>query len=78
MTKINTTRVVGGVDTHKKTHHAAVLDADTGRLIAEQEFSADLAGYGALLTWMQRHGEITQVGVEGTGFVRCWLGPPPH
>jgi len=32
--------VVAGVDTHKLTHHGAVLDADTGKLLSEREFPA--------------------------------------
>ena len=32
--------VTGGVDTHKHTHFAAVLD-DQGRLLGHQEFPAD-------------------------------------
>ncbi len=39
MTKPSVSRhVVIGVDTHKLTHHAAVLHADTGKLLAEREF----------------------------------------
>jgi transposase len=67
MTKIEPLRVVGGVDTHKATHHAAVLDAGTGKLLADREFSADPAGYEALLAWMGQHGHVVRVGVEGTG-----------
>jgi transposase len=62
-----TRSVVGGVDTHKMTHHAAVLDAATGKLLDEQEFQATSAGYRALLGWLRQHGEVLKVGVEGTG-----------
>ena len=67
MTNVETRKVVGGVDTHKATHHGAVLDAGTGQLIAEQEFPADAAGYEAMLTWMARQGQVIRIGVEGTG-----------
>ena len=58
--------VIGGVDTHKHTHHAAVID-QRGQLLGDREFSADAAGYHELLAWLRSHGELTVVGVEGTG-----------
>ena len=58
--------VIGGVDTHAATHHAAVIDS-AGRLLADAEFPASPTGYAAMLTWMRRHGNLSQVGVEGTG-----------
>ncbi len=58
--------VVGGVDTHKHTHHAAVLGAD-GTLIASQEFRATTDGHRELVAWLLSHGDIAAVGVEGTG-----------
>jgi transposase len=57
--------VVGGVDTHGQTHHAAVLDS-LGRELADREFPATAAGYQALLGWLQSFGELARVGVEGT------------
>ncbi len=66
-TLTNTTRAVtGGVDTHGQTHHAAVLD-DLGRPLGDREFPTTPAGYRALLTWLQTHGHVQRVGVEGTG-----------
>ncbi len=66
-TMTNTTRAVtGGVDTHGQTHHAAVLD-DLGRPLGDQQFPTTPAGYRALLRWLQTHGHVQQVGVEGTG-----------
>jgi len=35
--------VVGGVDTHSQTHHAAVID-DLGREVSDCEFPATAAG----------------------------------
>jgi transposase len=58
--------VTGGVDTHGKTHHAAVLD-QTGRVLGDQQFEATAAGYRALLAWLRSFGAVARVGVEGTG-----------
>lgn len=58
--------LVGGVDTHKDTHYAAVLD-EHGRLIDAPQFPARDQGYRDLLAWMQAHGDITAIGVESTG-----------
>lgn len=62
----NKRSIIGGVDTHTATHHAAVIDVN-GRLIADAEFPATPAGYASMLTWMHRKGKLGQVGVEGTG-----------
>jgi transposase len=59
-------RVTGGVDTHKDTHVAAALD-ELGRLLGTEAFPTTPAGYRALLAWLNRFGEVTAVGVEGTG-----------
>ena len=59
-------RVTGGVDTHKDVHVAAVLDA-LGRLIATAAFPATRHGYRRMLRWLQSHGELVGVGVEGCG-----------
>jgi transposase len=59
-------QVIGGVDTHGKTHHAAVIDR-TGRVLGDQEFRATAAGYDQLLAWLTSFGRISEVGVEGTG-----------
>jgi transposase len=58
--------VFGGVDTHGRTHHAAVVDA-LGRHLADQEFPASTAGEAALVAWLGGHGQLVKVGVEGTG-----------
>ena len=60
-------RVVGGIDTHKDLHVAAVIDRDDGRLIETKEFSTTRSGYRALLRWMRSAGELVEVGIEGTG-----------
>jgi transposase len=60
-------QVVGGVDTHRNTHHAAVLDAGTGKLLGDQEFPATRKGYRQLLAWLRSFGAVAKVGMEGTG-----------
>lgn len=58
--------VVGGVDTHADTHHAAVIDT-AGRRLGDAEFPATPAGYTALLTFLVSFGVLLRVGIEGTG-----------
>lgn len=55
-----------GIDTHKNTHHAAVIDA-VGRRIGDREFPATKPGHHALLAWLSGIGVVEKVGVEGTG-----------
>jgi len=67
MTIVETPRVVtGGVDTHRDVHVAAALDHNGG-VLGVEFFTADRAGYRALLDWLASHGLIDRVGVEGTG-----------
>lgn len=58
--------IYAGVDTHKDTHHAAIVD-HLGRRIADREFAADPTGYRQLLAWIAGAGTIAAVGIEGTG-----------
>jgi transposase len=58
--------VIGGVDTHKDLHVAAIVDTDD-RLLGTASFSTTRAGYRAMLAWMRTFGDIRRVGVEGTG-----------
>ncbi|HEV7896910.1 MAG TPA: IS110 family transposase [Planosporangium sp.] len=62
--------VIGGVDTHKHIHVAAVCDP-LGRVLASQSFPTTTNGFKALLRFLRSHGELAAVGVEGTG---CWGG----
>jgi transposase len=62
----NDRRTFGGVDTHGRTHHAAVID-ELGRHLADHEFPATAAGYRRLHTFLTSHGHLQAVGVEGTG-----------
>jgi transposase len=59
-------RVIGGVDAHADTHHAAALD-DRGALLGTRSFPATTTGYRQLLAWLGRFGEVDRVGVESTG-----------
>lgn len=63
---LDRTEVFGGVDTHKRTHVAAAVDA-AGRLLGTAAFTADRRGYGQLLGWLGSLGVLARVGVEGTG-----------
>lgn len=59
-------RVIGGVDTHKDIHVAAVVD-EVGRILGVESFPNDTRGFRQMRAWMARHGEIDRVGIEGTG-----------
>jgi transposase len=61
-----TQRVIGGVDTRKDVHVAAVLD-ELGRLHDTASFATTTSGYRSLYRWLCGHGEVLAVGVEGTG-----------
>ena len=58
--------VIGGVDTHKDSHTAAVLSS-AGRILGVEPFPADGRGYRDMLDWMSMHGCVVRVGVECTG-----------
>ena len=58
--------VFGGVDTHRDTHVAAVVD-NAGRVLGTAPFEADPVGYEQMTRWFGTHGHLLRVGVEGTG-----------
>lgn len=58
--------VVGGVDTHKDLHIAAVVD-EHDRLLGSECFPTTRYGYKQMLLWMRSFGELARVGVECTG-----------
>ncbi len=60
------TLVVGGVDAHADTHHAAALD-QRGALLSTNSFPTTTSGYRELVDWLSGHGEIDVVAVESTG-----------
>src|SRR5664279_5445286 len=67
MTIVEAARAVtGGVDTHLDVHVAAALDP-VGGLLGTEGFTADPAGYRAMLSWLEAFGEVAKVGMEGTG-----------
>ena len=45
---------------------AAALDP-LGGLLGSESFATDSAGYKALLGWLEGFGDVTKIGVEGTG-----------
>ena len=56
-------RVVGGVDTHKDLHVAAVVD-ERDRVLATRCFATTRQGYRQLLAWMRSFGVVQRVGVD--------------
>lgn len=58
--------IVGGVDTHKDIHFAAVVD-DRDRVLASEAFATTRHGYKHMVQWMQSFGSISKIGVECTG-----------
>ena len=58
--------VVGGVDTHKDLHVAAVVDA-LDRVLESRCFATTRHGYKQMLTWMRSFGQLRRIGVEATG-----------
>lgn len=58
--------VVGGVDTHKDLHVAAVVDQDN-RILGSESFSTTRQGYRQMLVWMTSFGTVERIGVECTG-----------
>lgn len=61
MMAVSSRPVTGGVDTHKDTHVAAVVD-HLGGVLGTESFPTTPAGYAALLAWMQGHGTIERSG----------------
>jgi len=58
-----TRRIVGGVDTHKDLHVAAVVD-EQDRVMETRSFAT---GYRQMLAWMRSFGELQSIGIESTG-----------
>ena len=58
--------VFGGVDTHRDTHVAAVVDG-AGRLLGSESFAAEETGYRRMVACFELRGRLVRVGVEGTG-----------
>ena len=62
----NTRRVVGGVDTHKDLHVAAIVD-EQDHVLGTASFATTRQGYRQKLAWMRAFGDLRRVGVESTG-----------
>ena len=60
------TLVVGGVDAHADSHHAAALD-ERGVLLGTEGFATTMDGYGELFGWLSSFGKLAVVAVESTG-----------
>lgn len=58
--------LIAGIDTHKDTHHVAIVD-HLGRLLTDHQFPATGHGYGQVIEFFHAHGQVDRVGVEGTG-----------
>jgi transposase len=58
--------VIGGIDTHTDFHQAAVIDT-VGRHLGTEQFATTPDGYRRLLDWIRSHGDLSAVGMEGTG-----------
>jgi transposase len=57
--------IVAGVDTHKETHHVAILDA-VGKLLKSFEIQADPDGYAKAIDHAKTY-NVESWGLEGTG-----------
>ncbi|SDL62764.1 Transposase [Modicisalibacter muralis] len=58
--------IVGGVDTHKELHVAAVVD-EHDRILGSASFPTTRHGYKSMLGWMRVFGTVDRIGVECTG-----------
>ena len=58
--------VVGGVDTHKDLHVAAVVD-EQDRVLGTRCFATTRQGYRQMLAWMRSFGNVQRIGIESTG-----------
>lgn len=65
-TQGTTRRVVGGVDTHKDLHVAAIVD-ERDAVLETRSFATTRQGYRQLLAWMRSFGAPERVGIESTG-----------
>jgi transposase len=63
---IDSTEIIIGVDTHKDTHAAVVLNG-LGARLGDRIIPTTPAGYQQLLEWAKTLGKIAAFGVEGTG-----------
>ena len=57
---------MGGVDTHKDLHVAAVVDTHD-RVLGSKFFPTTRHGYKSMLSWMRAFGFVERIGIECTG-----------
>lgn len=80
----STRHIVGGVDTHKDLHVAAVVD-ERDHVLETGCFATTRQGYRQMLSWMRSFGDLRRIGIESTGSygagrlrfmqppaLRCW------
>ncbi|MGM0704278.1 MAG: IS110 family transposase, partial [Pseudomonadota bacterium] len=53
--------IVGGVDTHKDLHVAAVVDTHD-RVLGTASFPTTRHGYKTMLAWMRSFGKVSRIG----------------
>lgn len=58
--------VIGGVDTHKDLHVAAIVDHQD-RVLGTESFATTRQGYRLMLAWMRTFGDVQRVGIECSG-----------
>ena len=58
--------VIGGVDTHKDLHVAAVVDVHD-RVLGTRSFATTRQGYRQMLAWMRSFGDLQRIGIESIG-----------
>ncbi len=58
--KVTEAAVVGGVDTHKDLHVAAVVDQNN-KVLGTQYFSTTRQGYRQMLAWMTSFGTLSEL-----------------
>jgi hypothetical protein len=69
--------VVIGVDTHVKTHSAAVIDSATGGVLGEITVEATAQGYAELVEFANKPRHVAGLGARGHRRPRRRLEPPP-
>lgn len=63
---VHSSYVIGGVDTHKDLHVAAVVDQNNC-VLGSEFFATTRQEYRQLLAWMASFGTVKRIGVECTG-----------
>ena len=58
--------VIGGVDTHKDIHFAAVVN-NFDQVLSNENFPTTQQGYKEMLKWMGSFGHVSRIGIECSG-----------